>query len=68
MAVGVWVGWGEMRSAYAEADAEQVELLAGVSVVLEGFARTGMFRVDGTWDTGVRVGFEVQAFTDALPC
>jgi len=57
-----------MRSAYAEADAEQVELLAGVSVVLEGFARTGMFRVDGTWDTGVRVGFEVQAFTDALPC
>jgi hypothetical protein len=57
-----------INTAYAEADAEAVELLAGVSVVLEGFARTGMFRIDGTWDTGVRVGFEVQAFTDALPC
>jgi len=56
-----------INTAYAEADAEGADLLAGVSVVLEGFARSGMFRIEGVWDSGVQVSFEVQAFTDALP-
>jgi len=56
-----------INAAYCEAEDEAAEGLAGVSVVLEGFARTGMFRLSGNWDTGEGVDYEVQAFTDALP-
>mmetsp|Transcript_5756 Transcript_5756/g.6609 ORF Transcript_5756/g.6609 Transcript_5756/m.6609 type:complete len:233 (+) Transcript_5756:311-1009(+) len=56
-----------INSAYADQDAAGVEGLAGVSVVLEGFARSGMFKLEGSWDTGSPIEFDVQAFTDALP-
>mmetsp|Transcript_5960 Transcript_5960/g.8050 ORF Transcript_5960/g.8050 Transcript_5960/m.8050 type:complete len:220 (-) Transcript_5960:272-931(-) len=56
-----------VNAAYAAADAEGLEGLAGVSVVLEGFARTGMFQIAGSWDSGQQIQLEVQAFTDALP-
>ncbi|KAK3238229.1 hypothetical protein CYMTET_51745 [Cymbomonas tetramitiformis] len=53
--------------AYSDLDGADCENLAGVSVVLEGFARSGMFKVEGTWDNGETIDYDVQAFTDALP-
>ena len=53
--------------AYAAADAKELPNLAGISVVLEGFARSGLQELRGKWDDGESVVLPVMPFTDALP-
>lgn len=56
-----------INMAYASADEKELPNLAGISVVLEGFAHTGLHALTGKWDDGQVVSVEVMPFTDALP-
>mmetsp|Transcript_11304 Transcript_11304/g.29015 ORF Transcript_11304/g.29015 Transcript_11304/m.29015 type:complete len:227 (-) Transcript_11304:11-691(-) len=56
-----------INRAYAAADAKETPHLAGISVVLEGYARTGLQHLKGRWDDGTEVLQQVLPFTDALP-
>ena len=56
-----------INRAYASAEQAGDANLAGVSVVLEGFGRSGLPNLQGAWSHAQRVSFDVQPFTDALP-
>jgi len=56
-----------INTAYASADAKELPDLAGISVVLEGFARSGLQQLSGKWDNGESINLPVMPFTDALP-
>jgi hypothetical protein len=56
-----------INRAYTAADDKELPNLAGISVVLEGYARTGLQNLKGRWDDGREVLFDVMPFTDALP-
>lgn len=56
-----------INRAYAAAEQAGDANLAGVSVVLEGFGRSGLPNLTGAWSSAQRISFDVQPFTDALP-
>ena len=56
-----------INMAYTSADEKGLDNMAGISVVMEGFAKTGLHTLKGKWDNGKEVSVDVLPFTDALP-
>ena len=56
-----------INMAYTSADEKGLPDMAGISVVMEGFARTGLQTLTGKWDNGKTISVEVLPFTDAMP-
>lgn len=56
-----------INEAYNAAEVAGYKDLAGVSCVLEGYARSGHSRIRGQWDTGEGIDYPVHHFADAVP-
>jgi len=56
-----------INMAYTSADNKELPGLAGISVVMEGFSKTGLQALTGKWDNGKTISVQVLPFTDALP-
>ena len=56
-----------INRAYTLADEEGYANLAGVSVVLEGYANTGLTKIDTRWDDSEGSTYEVAPLADIFP-